>query len=216
MTSLKWNIAQKLEIRWWKNYLRKKDPQEYLEWKKNYWNNFLQKTETFFNLSLLQSSLDAGCGPSGINMVLTQDRIVAIDPLLDSYEKLEHFQYAKQEGVEYEQSSIEDYVPEKPFDLVCCLNVINHVNNIEQSMVNLHQCTAPNGWLLLSIDAHNYTFLKHLFRAIPGDALHPHQLSLNEYKEMCTRVGFEVKAVELIKRELIFNYYLIIAQRISE
>ena len=37
----KWNLAQNIELRWWKNYLQDKNPTEYLVWKKEYWNNLL-------------------------------------------------------------------------------------------------------------------------------------------------------------------------------
>ena len=39
----RWQVAQFFEIRWWKNYLKGKDVESYLKWKKSYWKDFLSK-----------------------------------------------------------------------------------------------------------------------------------------------------------------------------
>ena len=198
MTSFKWKIAQKLEISWWKRYLSNKDVITYEEWKRNYWNSFLKHTEPFFDVNRIENALDAGCGPAGINMVLNC-HVDAIDPLMNAYGQLEHFQYTKQSNVEYLSAEIENFKSGKSYDLVCCLNVINHVKNIIVSLKNLYRLTKPNGYILLSIDAHNYSLLKYLFRLIPGDALHPHQYDLIEYKNMLESVGFKLIGEKKIK-----------------
>ncbi len=212
MGSIKWKIAQTLELQWWKNYLAKKNPSAYNSWKSNYWLNFIKNAEPYFELESMQHSLDAGCGPAGINMILPNE-VVAIDPLMDNYRELQHFVENKNPRAVYFQDSIETFSPTKKFDLVCCLNVINHVKDIKTSMHHIFEWTKPGGWLLLSIDAHNYAVLKYLFRIIPGDVLHPYQMDLNEYKQLVEDVGYKLKGQELIKVERIFNYYLLIAQK---
>ena len=39
--TIKWKLAQTIELRWWKNYLGDKNPTEYRAWKKQYWLNLL-------------------------------------------------------------------------------------------------------------------------------------------------------------------------------
>lgn len=212
MPSLKWKIAQQLEIRWWKSYLSKKNPTDYLDWKMTYWKNFLKHCVGVFDINTVQQALDAGCGPAGINMVLPGS-VTAIDPLYSKYLDIEHFNPAAFQNVSFVESTIEDYSSSNQFDLVCCLNVINHVKHISAAVENLFQLTSEEGWLLFSIDAHNYSVLKHLFRLIPGDALHPHQLDIGEYRNLLSSVGFNIQKEVLIKEERIFNYYLLIAQK---
>ena len=38
---LKWKLAQAAEIRWWDKYLKTRDKEEYYQWKKSYWNDFI-------------------------------------------------------------------------------------------------------------------------------------------------------------------------------
>jgi 2-polyprenyl-6-hydroxyphenyl methylase/3-demethylubiquinone-9 3-methyltransferase len=47
--SLKWKIAQFFEIRWWRNYLSEKSKDEYLAWKRNYWQQFLKRAGVLLN-----------------------------------------------------------------------------------------------------------------------------------------------------------------------
>lgn len=213
--TLKWKIAQKLEINWWKRYLGSKSPKEYLTWKKSYWSNFLEK----LSLEIPQNAsvLDAGCGPAGIFTVFSQrdsfgtkKEVVALDPLLDQYESLPHFQKENYPNVRFITSPLESAeLPE--FDYVFCLNAINHVANLEKSMDKIAAAVRSGGTLILSIDAHNFQGLKHIFRLLPGDALHPHQYDLKEYEEMVLSRGFKIENSVLVKKEFIFDYWALVA-----
>jgi 2-polyprenyl-6-hydroxyphenyl methylase/3-demethylubiquinone-9 3-methyltransferase len=62
----------------------------------------------------------------------------------------------------------------------------------------------------MSIDAHNHRWIKRLLRLLPGDILHPHQYDLPEYESMMTARGFQIDRTILIKKDWIFNYYLVV------
>lgn len=205
----RWKIAQSAEIRWWKNYLKIKSKADYFKWKSNYWTSLLSK----INLSIKkeQQILDVGCGPAGIYMILNENELDAVDPLLNHYEEaLDHFQSIDYQNVSFYPEKFEDFEIQKKYDLVFCLNAINHVANLEACFEKLHQAVKPNGSLILSIDTHNFSFLKFLFRLLPGDILHPHQYDLKEYKTMLTHLGFEIQKTQLLKKEFIFDYYILI------
>lgn len=216
MSALRWKIAQFFEQLWWKRYLHNKPKQQYLQWKQAYWQQFIQSVKKYvpelFSAKKLQI-LDAGCGPAGIFMILEQHDVTAIDPLLFQYESLPHFGKNNYAEVNFVPSALEDFIAEKKFDLVFCLNAINHVSNIELSFNNLCNNVKPDGYLVLSVDAHRSNFLKKLFQLIPGDILHPHQYSLNEYLQMLPADKWTVLHTETIKRESIFDYVLIVARK---
>ena len=211
--SLKWQIAQKAELRWWQNYLRKKSPDVYLDWKRSYWLNLIAKAGLEDLLNETKNILDAGCGPAGIFIVLDKHHIDAVDPLIDDYESLDHFKKSLYPYCAFFNSPIEQLNTPKDYDIVFCMNAINHVSDLKETLGILNRHTAVGGTLVLSIDAHNFSFFKNLFRLIPGDILHPHQYDLKEYKEMLEKEGFGIFNEVLLKKEFVFDHYLLIARK---
>ena len=211
MQNIRWQIAQWFELRWWQNYLGKKNKQEYLAWKKSYWLNVLAQVSDVVTIKESDTVADLGCGPAGMFIALP-NKFTAVDPLLNEYkEKLSFFDPADYSNTTFIASTLEAYKP-APHDVVSCMNCINHVHDIDKAFDVLVQSIKPGGALLLSIDAHNYSFFKHLFRAIPGDILHPHQYNLAEYEKFLTHRGLYIVKCVTVKKEFFFNHYLIVAQ----
>lgn len=210
--NLRWKAAQFFEIRWWKLYLGNKDKATYLAWKTAYWRDFLDKSDITVPPNI--RVLDAGCGPAGIFTIFEEQVTDAVDPLLDQYEReLPHFSRADWPKVQFHCCALEDFITDAQYPYVFCLNAINHVADLDKSLDQLAGFTAKGGLFAMSIDAHNYQWIKQLFRLQPSDILHPHQYDLVEYQDMLTKRGFEVRRSVLFKKELIFSYYLIIAQK---
>ena len=157
--------------------------------------------------------LDAGCGPAGIFIALhTRCRVEATDPLLGSYaQRLPVFKPEYYPGVRFFEAPIEHFTPGKQYDIVFCLNAINHVADLPRCFDRLTALTKPGGRLVMSVDVHNSRFLKYLFQCFPGDILHPQQYALPDYLSMLAKRNFQVERVVLIKKSGIFNYNLIVA-----
>lgn len=209
----RWRLAQFFELWWWKNYLRNKKVVDYTAWKKAYWKNLLEPHLSLLHISPNTTIADFGCGPAGVFLFFKKQKITAIDPLLYQYEKsIPHFAKESHPNVTFVESTIEDYRAKEKYDVVFCMNAINHVHNIEKSYDVLCRQLNPNGYLVMSIDAHNFSFFKLLFRWIPGDILHPHQYDLKEYKQFLVKRKLTVLKTELTKKEFFFNHYLILAK----
>jgi 2-polyprenyl-3-methyl-5-hydroxy-6-metoxy-1,4-benzoquinol methylase len=212
--TLRWKIAQAIEIRWWQRYLKNKTTQDYAQWKKQYWLNLLEEC----GLKQLYTeggamTLDAGCGPAGIFMVINQN-IDALDPLLDEYEqKLPHFRKVNYPNVTFYTQTLESFDKKNKYDVVFCLNAINHVADLQKCFDILIDAVKAGGRLVVSIDAHNHSILKKIFQAIPGDVLHPHQYDLVEYSDMLTARGCSIDKKILYRQHFIFNYYILIATK---
>lgn len=211
--SRKWKLAQTLEYKWWQNYLHKKDIGKYLEWKKNYWNNLLSSLSKYITFPVEKNILDAGCGPAGIFIVLQGNTVDALDPLLDKYKSLEHFIPENYPWTNFINASIEELNHIEKYDLIFCLNAINHVNDIELCYDNLVKALKPGGYLVISTDAHRQEFLKKIFQIIPGDMLHPVQLNIKEYNSFLEKRNMEIIHDVLYKREMIFDYHITIAKK---
>ncbi len=211
MNNTRWKIAQAAEIRWWQNYLGKKDKSEYLKWKRSYWQTLLERID--ITLEKDERILDAGCGPAGIFMIFEQQKVDALDPLLEQYEeKLEHFDPQDYSGIQFYAQSLESFDPGEQYDKVFCLNAINHVSDLELCFDKLVNFVKPGGRFIVSIDAHNYWGFKKIFRCLPGDILHPHQFDLKEYQDMLLKRKCEIQRTILYKKEFFFNYYIIVAK----
>lgn len=210
---MRWKIAQWFEQRWWKSYLNDKSPTDYLKWKQAYWRDFL--SQLHFPTPQDQSILDAGCGPTGIFIHLNGNKVTATDPLVDTYEnQLDHFKKSNYPWVDFQPKLIEELEFIQKFDLVCCINVINHVQNIDRSYHNLVSALKVGGNIILSIDSHNFILPKLLFKLLPLDVLHPHQYALNEYEDHLKERGIKIKQSVKLKSGLLFDYYAIVGEKV--
>jgi 2-polyprenyl-3-methyl-5-hydroxy-6-metoxy-1,4-benzoquinol methylase len=209
---LRWKIAQAAEIRWWQNYLKQKPKADYLVWKKEYWSSLFKETGVALNDN--DRILDAGCGPAGIFMIFDDNQVDAVDPLLKQYEeKLKHFSPKDYPNVKFIDSPLEKFTLSQPYDTVWCLNAINHVADLDLCFDILAAAVRRGGTLVCSIDAHNHSFFKHIFRLLPGDILHPHQYDLEEYQKMLTDRGFKIEKSLLKDKQFFFNYYVLVAKK---
>ena len=199
-------------MRWWQHYLRNRSEEEYLDWKRTYWQDFLKNNQ--IETVAKQSVLDAGCGPAGVFIVLSNQQVDAVDPLLAQYQvKLPHFKPKNYPWVQFHEQAFEDFDIQTPYDQVFCLNAINHVADLEKCFDLLVAACRQGGELIVSIDAHNHQLFKKVFRLIPGDILHPHQYDLKEYQEMLVKRNCELIQTNLYKEEFFFNYYVLVARK---
>jgi 2-polyprenyl-6-hydroxyphenyl methylase/3-demethylubiquinone-9 3-methyltransferase len=211
---LQWKIAQSAELRWWKNYLKDKDPDDYKKEKLAYWKKVLSPLGSIVSQVDGLDILDAGCGPAGIFMALDQARVDAVDPLLEEYHHmLKHFDKGDYPWVRFFESPLESFDLQKQYDIVFCMNVINHVADIALCYQKLSGWIRPGGLLVISIDAHNTPGLKHVFRWLPGDILHPHQFDLQDYRDFLGANQLVLQQEETLNQGLLFNHVLQIAQK---
>jgi 2-polyprenyl-6-hydroxyphenyl methylase/3-demethylubiquinone-9 3-methyltransferase len=206
--TFRWKTAQIFEYFWWKIYLHKKEPKNYLHKKREYWKNLFSKLDGIVTLSPETKILDAGCGPSGIYMVFNEQQVTAVDPLLNRYKDLTVFDKDLYPNVEFIESPLELYIQKEKFDLIFCMNVINHVSQIEIAIQNLSASLKPEGKMIVTVDAHNINFLKKIFQKIPGDILHPHQLNKQDYIDLFENNGLSLISSIELKQETIFSHIL--------
>jgi 2-polyprenyl-6-hydroxyphenyl methylase/3-demethylubiquinone-9 3-methyltransferase len=212
VTKLRWKIAQWAERRWWRQYLKNKSVDDYLVWKKNYWQDFLRKINLDEVSLTQQKNIDLGCGPAGIFLLF--DQATAVDPLLDSYDAdLAHFSKKNYPNNTFVTTSLEDFSPTESYDTIFCINAINHVSDMQKGIAKLSECAHEKSTLVISIDAHNHNFLKIVFQLLPGDILHPHQYNLAEYQSKIEAEGWKIKQSVKMDSAFIFNYYVLTAVR---
>lgn len=209
--NLRWKIAQAAEIRWWQRYLHNKDQAVYRAAKQAYWHRVLDQLG--IKPQAGDRILDAGCGPAGIFMILNKNQVDAVDPLIARYEHLPHFDKNDFPNVRFINRPLELFNEESTYDIVFCMNAINHVAYLHKSLDNLMAALAPGGRLILAVDVHRHDFLKTIFRSIPGDILHPHQHSLDDYIQLLKQRDGQILKTVCLKPGRIFDYFAIIATK---
>ena len=211
---MRWQVAQHAERWWWKAYLRNKPVDAYLRWKRDYWRHVLIQAEPWVTLPEHSRILDAGCGPAGVFTVLEGHDVRAIDPLLNKYETdLPHFQPQAYPWVKFSGEQLEQLDMSGAFDAVFCMNVINHVKDIDLSVQRLVGACRPDGWIAMSIDAHNHRWAKPIYRTVPFDILHPHQYDLADYSSFLRAHGVDLLASVLLRKGFWFDHYLLIGKK---
>jgi 2-polyprenyl-6-hydroxyphenyl methylase/3-demethylubiquinone-9 3-methyltransferase len=203
--STRWRLAQYLEHRWWRRYLRDKPPETYLRQKNRYWKRVLEELELPVREG--ERVLDAGCGPAGIFIHLRdRQRVTALDPLLDEYEKLPVFKRSGYPEVRFIQNSLETVPTLEPFDTIYCFNAINHVADWDASLDALTALARPGSRLVITSDVHRHAWLLPVFRGLPGDLLHPQQHTASDYTRALTLRGWRIDRERVLRTEAIFEY----------
>ena len=180
----------------------------YAGWKRAYWRTFL--ADIGLRVPVGARVLDAGCGPAGIFAALPHAAVTAVDPLLARYDELPAFERDDFPHVRWVAAPLESFVAAGEFDFVFCLNVINHVRDLAGVSRVLAEACRPGGTVVISVDAHRHRLLKPLFRAVPGDILHPHQLDIVGYRDAFADAGLTVRSERLYKRTAIFDYVVLV------
>ncbi len=203
--SLRWRVAQFLELRWWRRYVRKQTPVDYLIAKEAYWQRLLRQLD--WEIVGGARVLDAGCGPAGVFITLhDQQQVTALDPLLDRYETLPIFSRARYPNVQFVTQPLESVSQLPPFDVIYCFNAINHVRDWNKSLDVLTSLARAGTRMILTSDVHRHRWLVPIFRVLPGDALHPQQHRTEDYRQAVQQRGWRIEREEVLRTEPIFAY----------
>jgi 2-polyprenyl-6-hydroxyphenyl methylase/3-demethylubiquinone-9 3-methyltransferase len=214
---LRWKIAQWFELQWWKRYLSGKSKEEYIAWKTNYWLQLMRTLELERTIEEANTIIDFGCGPFGLPLANQQwkKQLAAVDPLLDEYAAtIPFFNRKDYPETHFVTKSIEDFSSSITYNIVFCMNAINHVHAIDKAFDVVVNSAQQNSTIVVSIDAHNFSFLKYLFRLIPGDILHPHQYDLKEYSSFLESRNCAIEKAVCIKKEFFFDHYVLVARKL--
>lgn len=127
----------------------------------------IEKIKSHFNISDDTSSnleldiLDVGCGGGLVssrlcqnlqNMQIPNFAITGIDALRSNIEIATSYAKAQNLPIQYLQSTAEELVASNypPADVVLCLEVIEHVENVPDFIQNLSLLVKPNGMIIIS------------------------------------------------------------------
>ena len=96
--------------------------------------------------------LDVGCGPRGsLEWCAIAAERVGLDPLADGYRKLG----VQRHAMTYCCAPAEAIpFPDEYFDVVICINALDHVDDVARATAEMCRVLAPGGLLLLIVEIH--------------------------------------------------------------
>jgi len=189
----RWVEAQQTELDVWKKYANGNN-----DWN-DWWEKQFQLYRPIINYKI-DSIIEVGCGPfiQNIRKIMTVlnkkiDRIGINDPLLKEYMTFSKnaISFAKQYNPEMYDCPLEGLMTDNRFDCVICINVLDHVSDVEKCMENMNNILNDGGILILGQDLTDDWDIKNS----QEDIMHPMRFDeeyirsfINKYKDVYYRL----------------------------
>jgi SAM-dependent methyltransferase len=139
--------------------------------------------------------LEIGSGPVGTSAYLIGAERYSLDPLCDYYASQPALIKFRNDAVKYINAKGEELPFENEhFDLVVIENVIDHVENMESVIGEIHRVLSPGATLYLTVNLHPAwgAFLHRIFSFLRIDRGHPHTFKINSIREFLASHGFQI------------------------
>jgi len=204
----RWKIAQQGERQCWYYIRNKVNSKKYLQSKANYWHNVLEELPEV-KITEDTKILDVGCGPSGILLAVDSGKRTGLDSLMNYY--LDSFPYLHQMDVEWINGTIEDFYPSEKFNVIFMMNSLDHVKNPQLAVESAKRLLLEGGYLIVSLNCHNYTFLKRYFIKFNKyvDTYHPFQWDKKDVLNL-------LRDFEMIKIENVDDLVIRLQEQVTE
>lgn len=114
--------------------------------------SLIPKHQSYHNI------LDAGSGPGVFSFEMgrrySEAKVVGVDLLKESIQACEHIsKKLKIKNVQFQQSTIEDLTQHNFFDLIICVDILEHIQNDLAALKGLFHAAAPGAMLVLHVPA---------------------------------------------------------------
>ena len=168
-----WERAQRWENQQWKSF--NADDNDWNDWWFDCFSNF-----EFIKSYDINSILEVGCGPWAKNLRYTLNiigeenkKLYLEDPLLNEY--INDGKYVKNINAIKIVRPLEETIIKEKVDLIICINVLDHVYNVDKCFENMLLSLNKNGILIFGQDLSN----EEDYKNIPTDIGHPIRIDLN-------------------------------------
>jgi len=156
--SRKWVHAQEEELSCWESVAHKLKDSLYIQKKKEYWEQLIDKSGLNKEVLNNKSVIEIGAGPSGMFMLFPKhEAYTVLDPLNDSYLKLSSHLFGEQEIV---SQKLEEFETNKTYHSVIAINCIDHCDDINAFLLKLSQLSDDKGYVVLAVNCHEKNGVK--------------------------------------------------------
>ncbi len=153
----------------------------YNQWLKNQFSKYLKG-----------QILEIGCGIGNFSEILVEHgQLTAID-INEDYVKSAKNRIGDKASVgvgDIEKGKY--FFKDKSFNSVVCINVLEHIKNDRESLINIYKLLAPGGCLVLLVPSHNF-----LYNSIDKSIGHLRRYEKDELGKMVIESNFEIKKIK--------------------
>ena len=144
ITAAEWADSQAHELEYWRDQYRQGNPEQAARW---HWYAMVLFRDWFYSAQFSGLRLlDLGSGPQGVlHHIHSGARRVAVDPLMPEYRRM---------GFDVTGDGVVALaaMPAERFDVVFCLNVLDHTDNPGAVLTMLAGHVAPQGCMVFCVD----------------------------------------------------------------
>ncbi len=204
-TEERWKQAQDFEKGYWKKAAARvragnRPALTHFKWRSQNLLDMVGKAFPDTAISFSQARvLEVGSGPVGITAYLDAAERYAVDPLCDFYTTQSELIVNRNPNVKYICSKGESLdFDSTSMDLVIIENVIDHVQNMNDVVREIHRVLKPGAVLFLTVNVHPVwgALLHEILSALRIDRGHPHTFTVNKIHSFLQEHGFTVKHSE--------------------
>ncbi|MGB9847787.1 MAG: class I SAM-dependent methyltransferase [Minisyncoccia bacterium] len=174
----RWKEAQDAELNFWNSLALNEVEEE--RWKKYLLSGINTKNKTI---------IDVGCGPRGVVHYITDAKEkIGLDPLINLYSK----KYTLDSNTKFINATAEAIPLEDDYvDIVFCINVLDHIEDPELGLREMHRILKNDGELNFLINTYSKPFLiiekiLEIF-GIWEDKPHPHHFTFVQISKILGR-----------------------------
>lgn len=204
-TENRWRQAQGFEKGYWQRAAARvrtgqRPALTHFKWRSENLLNMMKKAFPNSAISFSEARvLEVGSGPVGTSAFLDAAERYAIDPLCDFYSTQPELIVNRNPDVKYICSKGESLeFDNESMDLVICENVIDHVQNMNDVVKEIHRVLKPGATLFLTVNVHPTwgAFLHKIVSALRIDRGHPHTFTVEKIARFLQGHQFTVKHSE--------------------
>tara|TARA_Y100000389_G_C17468282_1_gene527769 strand:+ start:135 stop:857 length:723 start_codon:yes stop_codon:yes gene_type:complete len=195
-------------MNFWKN-AQQNEKDIWLNARKESFVSLKKRAEIMFNYIYLDNEitpenidvLEIGAAAAPIITLLPFKSRYAIDPIFDDIKDTidESFSPKKNDKVYSKPAEDMSFIQDKKINTVFCLNVLDHTQQPEKILTEIHRIMKSDGRALISVDFFSSIWL--LLRSIrviftgknKNDILHPHHFTLSNLVSMLEKSGFKLE-----------------------
>jgi ubiquinone/menaquinone biosynthesis C-methylase UbiE len=188
----RWMRAQEYERDWWQQRI----PSLNLSYLRAFAEEISTAHTDVLAITLQTTILEIGSGPAGVMTFLKSHERYAIDPLEDFFSSVESFKTFRDPQVRYFSARAEELpFPDKKFDLIIIDNVLDHCENVFQSVSEISRVLKKNGSVYVRLNTYSRwgKLIRILAERVELDKGHPNTFTPAEVEKLFHRQGMQVR-----------------------